>query len=180
MRHTRQAVLAALALAATTACVSSRDTEAANGDAAQATQRTAPVPATEEERQREIERRAKLRREHTVPADAVAPAPSGAESTAVVGEVPDALLGQMRADLAARVGKAVDAARVVRAEQVVWPDGSIGCAQPGGVYTQATVPGYLVEFELDGKRYRYHAALNGNAIYCEKPGAFLKTLGPDK
>ncbi len=97
---------------------------------------------------------------------------------AVAGEVPDAILNQMKADLATRVGKSADGARVLRAEQVVWPDGSIGCAKPGVLYTQQTVPGYLVELEFDGKRYRYHAPLAGGAIYCERPGPFLERLGP--
>jgi hypothetical protein len=180
MRHTRQAVLAALALSAATACMSARDSGAADANAAKAPEHTATVPATEEERQREIERRSAVRGKDSIPVDAAVAPAAGAESAGVMGEVPDAMLAQMRADLAKRVGHPVDAARLVRAEQVVWPDGSIGCAQPGVVYTQATVPGYLVEFELDGKRYRYHAPLNGNATYCEKPGPFLKTLGPDR
>jgi hypothetical protein len=40
------------------------------------------------------------------------------------------------------------------------------------------VIGYLVELELDGKKYRYHSALHGTPVYCERPGPHLETLGP--
>jgi hypothetical protein len=184
MRYTRQVVLVALALISTSGCSSPGGTESSEASRADSTVRTATVLATEEERAREIERRAALRGEPKLPPGAVATpagAPeSNAEAPAVVGEVPDTMLAAMKADLATRLGRSVDAARVIRAEQVVWPDGSIGCAQPGGIYTQATVVGYLVEIEFDGKRYRYHSALHGTPIYCERPGSHLETLGPAK
>ena len=69
---------------------------------------------------------------------------------------------------------------VVRAEQVIWPDGALGCGQPGGIYTQATVPGYLVEFQFAGRHYRYHGSLAGPFVYCERPGPYLKRLGPSQ
>lgn len=86
----------------------------------------------------------------------------------------------MKADLAKRLDRSVDKARELRAEQVIWPDGSIGCAKPGGIYTQATVVGYLVEIEFEAKVYRYHSALNGAPIFCENPGPHIRTLGPTK
>ena len=184
MRYTRQVALAALALISTSGCTAPGGTEPSEPPKAESTTRTATVPATEEERAREIERRAALRGERTLPPGAVA-APAGApesnaEASPVVGEVPDTMLAAVKADLATRLGRSVDSARVTRAEQVVWPDGSIGCAQPGGIYTQATVVGYLVEIEFDGKKYRYHSALHGTPIYCERPGPHLETLGPAK
>ena len=178
MRYTRQAVPAALGLLCLAACMSTDRAESPAVSQAQRATSTATAPATEEERQREIERRAELRGQRTVPPDAVAPPASSAEGPAVVGEVPDDMLALMKADLATRLGRPVDAARVIRAEQVVWPDGSIGCAKPGVFYTQATVVGYRVELELDGKAYRYHSALSGAPIYCDRPGPHLQVLGP--
>jgi hypothetical protein len=181
MRYTRPAVLAAFGLMSMSACSSPGGTEpSAAANEVRPAAPTAKVPATEEERQREIERRAALRgQSSTVPATVPQPAP-GTEPAAIIGEVPDTVLASMKADLATRLGRSVDAARVLRAEQVIWPDGSIGCARPGVLYTQATVVGYLVELELEAKVYRYHSALNGAPIYCEHPGPHVRTLGPTK
>jgi hypothetical protein len=180
MRYTRQAALAALALLGVAACTTTGSTTAPSAEEAKPTPRAANVPATEEERQREIERRAALRGQRTVSPAGVDSPGASPEAMHAVGEVPDAMLALMKADLAARVGKSVDAAQVMRAEQVVWPDGSIGCAVPGGIYTQATVVGYLVEFEFEGRNYRYHSALNGAPIFCERPGPHAGSLGPEK
>ncbi|SCE94924.1 hypothetical protein GA0074695_2381 [Micromonospora viridifaciens] len=45
------------------------------------------------------------------------------------------------ADLAVRLAIAASDIEVVRVEEAVWRDGSIGCAQPGRMYTQALVRG---------------------------------------
>jgi hypothetical protein len=181
MRYTRSAVLAALGLIGMSACSSPGGTEppVATNEARPAAP-TAKVPITEEERQREIERRSALRGQNSAAPEAVPASAPATEPAPIIGEVPDTMLASMKADLATRLGRSVDAAHVLRAEQVIWPDGSIGCAQPGVLYTQATVVGYLVEFELEAKIYRYHSALNGAPIYCEHPGPHVRTLGPTK
>jgi hypothetical protein len=181
MRYTRSAVLAALGLIGISACSSPGHTEQpATTSEAKPAARTAAVPATEEERQREIERRSALRGQSSAVPATVPQPDSGTEPAPIIGEVPDTVLASMKADLATRLGRSVDTARVLRAEQVIWPDGSIGCAQPGVLYTQATVVGYLVEIELEAKIYRYHSALNGAPIFCENPGPHIRTLGPAK
>jgi hypothetical protein len=85
----------------------------------------------------------------------------------VIGEVPQALLDEIIADLAERAGVERAAVQVVRAEQVVWPDGSLGCPQPGMVYTQALVNGYHVVLEHGGKSYDYRATASGSFFLCE-------------
>jgi hypothetical protein len=168
--------LVAIALSATSACTTSRGDEPKPTAAPPTQTQPAARPMTEEERQREIEKRTKARGQRAaIPGEPVSPQN---EPPPVVGEVPDELLAQIRSDLAGRIGDAAAKARLVRAEQVLWPDGSIGCAQPGRLYVQITVPGYLVEFEVDDKRYRYHAPLHGGATYCERPGTYLHKLGP--
>lgn len=92
-----------------------------------------------------------------------------AESQPVTGEVPEAILDAMRADAAERGGVAVDEVAVNTAETVEWSDGSMGCPEPGMVYTQAIVPGYLVVLEAGGSTYEYHAAEAGSWVYCENP-----------
>lgn len=76
---------------------------------------------------------------------------------------------EARADLAARLGVAVDEVTVAGVEQVTWRDGSLGCPQPGMAYTQALVDGVRVVLEAGGQTYHYHAGGNGAAFYCADP-----------
>jgi hypothetical protein len=48
----------------------------------------------------------------------------------------------------------------------VWPDAALGCPHPGGVYAQVLTPGYLVEVELAGERYEFHADKRGTVVRC--------------
>jgi hypothetical protein len=52
----------------------------------------------------------------------------------------------------------VDQVVVVSAEEVTFPDGSLGCPQPGMVYTQAMVDGYKIVAEAGGKTYDYRGS----------------------
>ena len=72
-------------------------------------------------------------------------------------------------DLAKRLGIAAEDVMVVSAEEVTWSDGSIGCPEPGKMYTQMLVSGSLILLEADGKQYEYHAAAGRAPFYCEKP-----------
>ncbi|MGH8264398.1 MAG: hypothetical protein ACRET4_13030 [Steroidobacteraceae bacterium] len=178
MRPTTRAALTALALITACACMPSRSSEPKAEPAPSAGAQSAAKPMTEEERKREIDKRTAVRGDRAQMPAAVNAGGKEGEPPPVVGEVPDAILAPMKADLAERVGAAAGRARIVRAEQVIWPDGSIGCAKPGVMYTQALVPGYLVEFEVDGKSYRYHSTLKGGATYCERPGVHMPVNGP--
>lgn len=87
----------------------------------------------------------------------------------MTGEVPADLLAAIRADAAQRGGVQPDSLTVVRGEAVVWPDGSLGCPQPGGFYTQAPVEGYWVVLAGDGVRFDYRATARGSFFLCERP-----------
>jgi len=91
-------------------------------------------------------------------------------AAAVTGEVPQEIIAKLRADLAKQPGVDASQARVVTAQAVTWPNGALGCAQPGEIYTQALVPGYRVEFEAGGRIYAYHAAERGYFKLCPRPG----------
>ncbi len=94
--------------------------------------------------------------------------PVPATSEPVTGEVPPAVMASARAELAKEVGvEAAANATVVKAEAVDWPDGSLGCPQPGMMYPQVITPGYQVVFEVDGKQYDMHASASGGAFLCE-------------
>jgi hypothetical protein len=70
------------------------------------------------------------------------------------------------ADASRRTGLAVDALQVLSASSVTWRDGSLGCPQPGRVYTQALVPGYRVRIRAAGQEFDYHAGLRGTVGFC--------------
>jgi hypothetical protein len=84
----------------------------------------------------------------------------------VKGEAPADLIATLRADLAKQTGVSASEAQLIRAEAVVWPDGGLGCPKAGEMYTQATVPGYWIEFELASRVYSYHATEKGYFRLC--------------
>lgn len=88
----------------------------------------------------------------------------------VTGEVPQEMMSEIVADLNARTGVAETDTTLIRAEQAVWNDGSLGCPKPGEVYTQALVNGYWIVFEHDGDTYDYRASDTGFFKLCEGLG----------
>lgn len=75
------------------------------------------------------------------------------------------------ADAATRTGVAVDEVTFVSLEMVTWPDGSLGCPEPGMMYTQALVEGYRIVLEADGTQLTYHGARGADPFLCAGPGA---------
>ena len=72
-------------------------------------------------------------------------------------------------DLAERLGVDESAITIVSVEEVTWSDGSIGCPEPGMMYTQALVNGTLVVLEVEGKEYEYHSGAARDLFFCEDP-----------
>jgi hypothetical protein len=109
------------------------------------------------------------RRVEALPAPAiVGPGyPGTGEGTPVIGEVPEEIMDEIIADVVERAGVERSAVNVLKSEQVVWPDGSLGCPQPGMVYTQALVNGYHVVLEQGGKSYDYRVTERGSFVLCE-------------
>lgn len=70
------------------------------------------------------------------------------------------------ADAARRTGIAPSTLKVVSADAVTWPDGSLGCPQPGMMYTQALVPGYRVRLQAGEQVLDYHASARGSFVLC--------------
>lgn len=97
-----------------------------------------------------------------VPLPTVAP---GAGSTGVPQDLLDAILE----DAETRSGLPAEKLTVVRAEAVVWPDGALGCPQPGMMYTQALAPGYWVVLEANGQELDYHSSRSGDFFLCDSP-----------
>lgn len=118
------------------------------------------------DRERELDRRMEVRRE----LDPKLPAPVPAEArTPVTGEVPDSILSAARSDLASKLDIDAGSIEVREAASVLWSDGSLGCARPGEIYTQAEVPGYRIVLEYEGRQYDYRATERGYLFLCELP-----------
>jgi len=73
------------------------------------------------------------------------------------------------ADAAERTGVPEEDVEMVRFEMVTWPDGALGCPEPGESYTMALVEGYRLVVGADGEELTYHGALGGDPFYCEDP-----------
>jgi hypothetical protein len=83
------------------------------------------------------------------------------------------IVAPAKADLARRLGVEPDDLKVVSAEEVTWPDGSLGCPEPGMSYTQALIDGSKVVLGYDDRVYVYHAGDDGEPFLCpsdEKDG----------
>jgi len=94
-----------------------------------------------------------------------------AEATSrVTGEVPDDLLDKFYVDLEQRSGGDRSQFAVSKAVAAQWNDGSLGCPEPGQMYTQAIVNGYHAVIEYQGQSYDYRAADSGYFKLCPGHG----------
>jgi hypothetical protein len=81
-------------------------------------------------------------------------------------------MDQAKSDLARRTGLDPATFTVLRAEQVIWADGSLGCPVPGQAYIQMVLPGYWIVLQADGTSYDYRAASAGGTSsvrLCDQP-----------
>jgi hypothetical protein len=77
------------------------------------------------------------------------------------------LIDQAKADLAERLSVPAAEIIVLEAVMVVWPDGSLGCPQPGMEYIQVTVDGVRIILQVEGQTYRYHMGGSRGLFLCE-------------
>lgn len=73
------------------------------------------------------------------------------------------------ADLATRLDVDPVLIEVVADEAVTWSDGSLGCAKPDMMYTQALVEGSRIILRVDEKDYEYHSSGSSAPFWCEAP-----------
>jgi hypothetical protein len=96
----------------------------------------------------------------------------------VESQVPEAILGPILKEAAKLANVAREQLVVVRAEAVVWNDGSLGCPEPGFEYTQALVNGYWVVIQIAGQTYDFRAGRDGSFRLCPE-GRGHPPLPPD-
>ncbi|TVR24309.1 MAG: hypothetical protein EA387_05825 [Nitriliruptor sp.] len=99
--------------------------------------------------------------------DATAPDATGPDQDATASDRPGVALAI--ADAAERTGAAASDIEVVEFALVTWPDGAIGCPEPGMVYTQALVEGYRLVLDADGTLLTYHGSTGADPFLCESP-----------
>jgi hypothetical protein len=92
---------------------------------------------------------------------------AGSDGSAAAGL--DAQVAAAVEDLAAAEGVADDDVEVVAVEEVTWSDGSLGCPEPDGMYTQALVPGYRIVLAVDGDEVHYHGSEGQPPFRCDDP-----------
>jgi hypothetical protein len=78
------------------------------------------------------------------------------------------LVDQAVADLAVRLSIDASTIETISASSVTWPDGSLGCPQPGMNYTQVLVDGTKIELAVDGTAYSYHSGGSRSPFLCQK------------
>ena len=89
-----------------------------------------------------------------------------AANVAAGSQVMQPMLDQIRADAAKRAGVTPDKVKILAADAVTWADGSLGCPEPGMMYTQALVPGYRIAVDAAGTTFTYHAGPRGTFVHC--------------
>ena len=103
----------------------------------------------------------------TTPAEEEMATPEAPGADFTSGEVPQKMFDAVLADLLTNTGGTRADVTLVKAEQVTWNDGSLGCPEPGVMYTQALIDGYQVVFSVGDKSYDYHLSDRGNFVLCE-------------
>jgi hypothetical protein len=78
------------------------------------------------------------------------------------------LVEQATDDLARRLSLPATAVDLVELTETVWPDSSLGCPQPGRVYTQVLREGYRIGLRAGKRIFEYHSG-GGAPFLCEKP-----------
>ena len=93
------------------------------------------------------------------------------EPPTVPGEIEpglESLILEAKEDLSERLLIPIDEIEVLEARSVVWPDGSLGCPQPGMYYKQMPMDGVLIRLSVGGQVYEYHGGGSRTVFLCEQ------------
>jgi hypothetical protein len=70
-------------------------------------------------------------------------------------------------DAASRFAVEAQEVAVVSVEEVVWPNGAVGCPRPGMSYSQVAIDGLRIVVEVSGVEYAYHSGGRVDPFLCE-------------
>jgi len=90
------------------------------------------------------------------------------EATPFFEPTTDAIISQVKNDLAQKTGISLDKINVLEVEAVEWPDGSLGCGKPGTEYLQVVTPGFHILLEAGGQMFSYHTNTSSQIILCSE------------
>jgi hypothetical protein len=85
-------------------------------------------------------------------------------------EVPAGILASIQDEVSRLASVPVDQLTLVRAQQITWPDGSLGCPAPGEMYTQSLVSGYWIVFRANNETFDFRVTEDGHYHRCDLPG----------
>ena len=95
------------------------------------------------------------------------PAPTSTPQTSrIESQVPKGILDPILKEAAKLANVPPQQLVIVRAEAVVWNDGSLGCPEPGMEYAQALINGFWVVISGAGQTYDFRVGRDGNFRLC--------------
>ncbi len=94
---------------------------------------------------------------------------SAAGELVATATIPREVRRAVVADAARRFKVDETAVVLARAEKLSWRDGSLGCPQPGQMYSQALIPGFRVVAKTSEGDLVYHTDTRGQAVVCAPP-----------
>ena len=83
-----------------------------------------------------------------------------------ISAVPRAVRRAVVADAAKRFRVPESSVVLKQAEHVTWPDGALGCPEPGRMYTQALVAGFRIVAHTTDGELLYHTDTHGTVANC--------------
>ena len=117
-----------------------------------------------------------------VPISATHLAPTDAPAAPAASATPDPAWSDQitlaKQDLAQRLSTSSDQIELVDVQPMVWPDGALGCPQPGMEYTQVQQDGLLIRLRAGKMLYNYHSGHSRGPFLCEKPAPGVVPLPP--
>ncbi len=66
------------------------------------------------------------------------------------------------------LGVTPDQLQVSQIEAQQWPDSSLGCPQPGQLYSQIITPGFLVMITSGPHQLEYHTDMRSRVVLCHE------------
>ena len=103
----------------------------------------------------------------TPPPPAVAPLASAVPDANVGPDQQQAVAAAVQ-DAAARLGVAANELSVQQVEAREWGDSSLGCPQPGNLYSQIVTPGFVIVLNSRGKQLEYHSDTRARVVLCRE------------
>ena len=85
------------------------------------------------------------------------------------GSTENQLVNFAKEDLANHLGIPVEQIELITMEHVTWPDGSLGCPEPGVEHIQVQREGSLIRLRVGKTIYQYHSGGGRPPFLCEHP-----------